>query len=454
MKRLFGTDGVRGIANVDLTAQKAFAMGQAAALVLTGALRHKPVIYIGKDTRISGDMLEAALTAGITSAGADVLLAGVIPTPAAAILTRERADAGIVVSASHNPYEDNGIKIFDNNGAKLSDALEDEIETLLRADMPLKTHSAIGRVRQDKSAAERYIDFLLACNTPDLSRLRVVVDCANGAASVTAKKLFSMLNAKDLRVIHNVPNGLNINDRCGSTYLESLRETVADGGYDIGIAFDGDADRCLCVDHTGKVVDGDRIMAACATRERERGYLPHDAFVCTPMTNLGLHVWARRNGLRTVTVSSVGDRYVLEEMQRGGYALGGEQSGHIIFLRHSAAGDGQLTALKLLSVMAETGQSLAGLAEDVPQYPQVLLNVAVDPESRQAVMSHPAVLESVRRAEDALGEDGRILLRLSGTEALVRVMVEGRDGDEVGRFAEEIAACVMRSSQPAGESGH
>jgi phosphoglucosamine mutase len=439
MARLFGTDGLRGIANDDLTAQKAFSLGQAAAAVLTRELHHKPVIYIGKDTRISSDMLEMALAAGITSAGADVLLAGFIPTPAIAVLTRERADAGFVVTASHNPYEYNGIKTFNHKGFKLSDAIEDEIETLIGSDIPLGKD--IGRVRQDKTAADRYIDFLLSCNTPDLSHLRIVLDCSNGAASITAKKLFSNLNAKELRVIHNVPNGININDRCGSTNIGFLQNTVTDGGYNIGIAFDGDADRCLCVDHTGKISDGDRILAICAMRERERGYLPYDTFVCTVMSNLGLHAWAEKNGLKTIR-AQVGDRYVLEEMQSGGFLLGGEQSGHIVFMRHSAAGDGQLTALKLLSAMAETGKSLAELTEDIPHYPQILLNVKV-PDKEKAVSSQ-AVAETVEKAEKRLGKDGRVLVRASGTEPIVRVMVEGKEKEEVRRLAEDIAAAVKK----------
>ncbi|MDR0326343.1 MAG: phosphoglucosamine mutase [Oscillospiraceae bacterium] len=444
MGRLFGTDGVRGVANEDLTAQRAFLIGQAAAVVLTGAVKHKPIIHIGKDTRISSDMLEMALAAGITSAGADVMLAGFIPTPAVSNLARERADAGIVVSASHNSYEFNGIKIFNSEGRKLPDALEDEIEALAATDIPLKTHGDIGHIRQDKNAVERYIEYLLACSMPDLSCLRVAVDCANGAASVTAKKLFSMLNAKDLRIIHNVPNGRNINDRCGSTYLESLRKTVADGGYDIGIAFDGDADRCLCVDHTGKVTDGDRIMAICARQEHERGHLPHNTFVSTVMSNLGLRVWAEENGLRTVS-APVGDRYVLEEMQKSGYLMGGEQSGHVIFLRHSPAGDGQLTALKLLSAMSETGKSLAELTSDIPQYPQTLINVAVTPGQRGALASNQALAEAVKAAEEALGANGRVLVRPSGTEPLIRVMVEGKDRVEVRRLAEAVADVIKKT---------
>ncbi|MCL2003798.1 MAG: phosphoglucosamine mutase [Oscillospiraceae bacterium] len=441
MARLFGTDGVRGIANEDLTAQKAFSIGQAAVAVLTRELHHKPVIYIGKDTRISSDMLEMALAAGITSTGADVLLAGIIPTPAIAILTRERADAGFMVTASHNPYEYNGIKTFNRDGRKLSDAIEDEIEALITSEIPLGKD--IGRVRQDKSAADRYIDFLLGCNTPDLSHLRIVLDCSNGAASVTARKLFSNLNAKELRVIHNVPNGVNINDRCGSTHMTSLKETVLDGKYDVGIAFDGDADRCLCVDHTGRVIDGDGIMAVCATREKARGYLPGDTFVCTVMSNLGLRVWAKEKGLKTAD-AQVGDWNVLEKMQTNGFLLGGEQSGHMIFMRHSAAGDGQLTALKLLSAMAETGRSLADLTSDIPSYPQVLINVPVSVSARAMLASAPAVAEAVKNAENELGEDGRVLLRPSGTEPLVRVMVEGKNEATVSRLAEGIAAAVKK----------
>jgi phosphoglucosamine mutase len=437
MGRLFGTDGVRGIANKDLTAQKVFSIGQAAAAVLTKELHHKPVIYIGKDTRISSDMLEMALAAGITSAGADVLLAGFVPTPAVAVLTRERADAGFAVTASHNPYEYNGIKTFNHDGFKLSDKLEDEIEAMIQSDIPLGKD--IGRVRQDKNAVERYIDYLLGCNTPDLSHLRIVLDCSNGAASITAKKLFSTLNAKELRVIHNVPNGVNINDRCGSTYLTSLRETVIDGGFDVGIAFDGDADRCLCVDNKGNIINGDLIMAVCATRERERGYLPSDAFVCTVMSNLGLRVWAKEKGFKTID-AKVGDRYVLDEMTKNGYLLGGEQSGHVIFLRHSAAGDGQLTALKLLSAIAETGKSLAELTQDIPQYPQVLENVTVKPGRQELILNDKAVKDTIAKAESILGANGRILVRPSGTEPFIRVMAEGKDEEEIRHLVDEISA--------------
>jgi phosphoglucosamine mutase len=439
MARLFGTDGVRGIANQDLTAQTAFSIGQSAASILSKSLQHKPVVYIGKDTRISGDMLEMALAAGITSAGADVVPAGVLPTPAIAMLTKSSADAGFVISASHNPYEYNGIKIFGSEGHKLSDEQEDEIEALMKTGTT--SGAVIGRVRHDAAAADKYISFLHSCESPNLSGLRIAVDCSNGAASATADKLFSPLNAKELRIIHNEPDGVNINDRCGSTHLESLIKTVTDRGYDAGIAFDGDADRCLCVDGNGKVLDGDSIMAVCAAREKRLGFLPGDRFVCTVMSNMGLHVWAKAKGFETVR-AKVGDRYVMKEMLDRGALLGGEQSGHIIFMRHSAAGDGQLTALKLLSEMAETGKSLAELTKDIPAYPQVLLNVTVKPEVKERLASSHGLLKAVEQAEKELGENGRVLVRPSGTEPLVRVMVEGKNQEDVRRLAENIAACI------------
>lgn len=441
MGRLFGTDGIRGIANDGLDTRLAFLVGQAAALVLTRATKHKPVIYIGKDTRISSDMLEAALAVGVTSAGADAVLTGVAPTPAVAYLTKERADAGIVISASHNSFEYNGIKIFNCEGFKLSDELENEIEALLSSDMPLKTGAEIGYIRRDELSVMQYIEYLRTCAAPDLSGLRVAVDCANGAASETAEALFQKLNPAKLTVLHNEPDGININDNCGSTHMESLQKTVVGGGYDIGIAFDGDADRCLFVDHLGNIVDGDRIMAVCALHERDCGHLPGDSFVATVMSNLGLHVWARENGLRIIG-APVGDRYVLEEMRKSGFLLGGEQSGHVIFLRHTTTGDGQLTALKLLTVMSETGKSLADLISGIPQYPQVLVNVPVREDIKHKLAEHLSVREAVRQAEETLGTDGRVLVRPSGTEALVRVMVEGKDGGEIANLAGQIIAVI------------
>jgi phosphoglucosamine mutase len=379
-------------------------------------------------------MLECAIAAGITSAGADVLLCGVVPTPAVAYLTKEHADAGVVISASHNPYEYNGIKIFDRDGFKLSDALEDRIEALVNE--PASPGGAIGRVRPFGNAAERYTDYLLRCVTPDLSGLRIAVDCANGAASLTAKRLFNKLNPAELNVIHDEPDGFNINDRCGSTHMDGLRRLVTDRHCDVGFAFDGDADRCLCVASDGRVVDGDQIMAVCARHENEPG------FVATVMSNLGLHVWTRERGIKLVC-APIGDRYVLEEMRKGGHMLGGEQSGHVIFLRHSTTGDGQLTALKLLSAMSG-GVNLTQLS--IPQYPQILLNVPVRWEDKATLAERPAVLAAVSAAKLALGADGRVLVRPSGTEPLVRVMVEGKDEEEITRLARDIADTIEQKS--------
>ncbi len=439
MGRLFGTDGVRGIANETLNAKLAFSLGQAAAAVLTEESHSRPVILIGKDTRISGDMLEAALAAGVAAAGADALLAGVIPTPGVAFLTRRHADAGVVISASHNPFEYNGIKIFNKDGYKLSDTLEDRIEALMKDGLPPKTGGEIGRIRSFEQAAEQYADYLASCVPLDLSGMRIALDCANGAASETAEALFRRMNPAELIVINSQPNGVNINDRCGSTHMDTLRRLVVERQCDIGFAFDGDADRCLCVDADGNLIDGDRVMAICAMHEREKGR--QGAFVATVMSNFGLHVWARENGIEMVC-APVGDRYVLEEMQKGGYVLGGEQSGHLIFLRHSTTGDGQLTALMLLSVMRETKKGLAELCEKIPKYPQILLNVPVRWEDKATLAERPAVLEAVEEAEKTLGADGRVLVRPSGTEALVRVMVEGREEAVIDRLAQTIADAV------------
>jgi phosphoglucosamine mutase len=419
--------------NETLNAELAFRLGRAAAEVLTEDTRHKPVIVIGKDTRVSGDMLEAALTEGVTSAGADVLLAGVVPTPAVAYFAKYHADAGVVISASHNPYEYNGIKFFNGCGYKLSDELEDRIESLIN--QPLKIGGGIGRIRPYVQAAERYIEYLLSSVTFDLSGLRVALDCANGAASATAEALFRYMNPKELFVINDRPDGVNINDRCGSTHMEALRALVTEKHCDVGFAFDGDADRCLCVDADGNIVDGDKIMAVCALHEKE------PAFVATVMSDLGLHIWARERGIRLVC-APVGDRYVLEEMLKSGIMLGGEQSGHLIFLWHSTTGDGQLTALKLLSAMAETGESIQSLTSEIPKYPQVLLNIPVRWEDKAKIAEHPAVSAAVAEAEKSLGADGRVLVRPSGTEALVRVMVEGRDAEEIAALAHEIQRAV------------
>ena len=365
--KLFGTDGIRGRANIELDPVLAFRAGQAAAYVLSAGNGHKTKILIGKDTRISSDMLEAALTAGICSMGADVELLGVITTPAVAYLTvKHKADAGIVISASHNPYEHNGIKMFGAEGYKLNDDLEASIEELILdpSKMQLKTHSEIGRVNRNEGAdILEYISFLVSTIKGDLSGLKIAVDCANGASSQTAALLFERLNA-DVEIRFDAPDGVNINANCGSTHLENLRQRVLSGGFDIGVAFDGDADRCMMVCETGEILDGDRIMAACALHMKQEGRLRNDTFVATVMSNLGLHAFAKKNGLK-VLCADVGDRFVFEKMREGGHVLGGEQSGHVIFLEYITTGDGQLTAIQFLELLKKSGKkSVAFLSYD------------------------------------------------------------------------------------------
>ncbi len=442
MGKYFGTDGIRGVANKGLDCQLAFKVGQAAALVLTEEVRHKATIYIGKDTRVSSDMLEAALVAGVTSAGSDVVLLGTIPTPAVAFLTKSRADAGIVISASHNPFEYNGIKLFNTLGFKLSDELENRIEELMDTEMETKTGAAIGRVIHDTEAWRQYVDSLLKVSTENLSGIRVVADCSNGAASETAKLLFSKLGLKYYSIINSEPDGVNINENCGSTNMDSLRDHVVSGKYDIGIAFDGDADRCLAVDEKGRLIDGDCIMAAAALSERKEGFLPFNTMVATVMSNFGLHKWAKSNSVRVIC-APVGDRNVLEEMLKGGFYIGGEQSGHVIFHRHSTTGDGQLTAVKLLNILASRACKASKLLDDVPTYPQVLINVPLTHSNKDDVLKNEAVLDEISKAEKALKGNGRVLVRPSGTENLVRVMIEGQIYDEIKRHAEAIASKIM-----------
>ncbi len=441
MGKLFGTDGIRGIANESLDCRTAFKVGQAAAVALTEGTQNKPVLYIGKDTRISSDMLEAALVAGVTSAGADAVLLGVAPTPAVAYLTKNHADAGVMISASHNPFEYNGIKMFSGQGYKLSDELEEHIEMLMQSDLPVKKGADIGRVVHREDLIEQYIDHLASVANVSLDCLRIAVDCANGAASRTARKLFGLLGADELDVAFDEPNGVNINVECGSTALQNLQKRVVGGGFDIGIAFDGDADRCLIVGENGAVLDGDRIMAVCGLAERDCGQLDGQTIVATVMSNLGFHVWARQNGLKLLT-ASVGDRYVLEEMLKGSYQVGGEQSGHVIFLRHATTGDGQLTAIKFLSALKKRGCMVSQLVADIPQFPQILINVEVRPELKDTLSEHPDVSREVERARETLGENGRVLVRASGTEALVRVMIEGQNQQVIGDLAEKIANVI------------
>lgn len=441
MGRLFGTDGVRGTANRELTAELALALGGAAArqLARPGGPR-RPVAVVGRDPRASGEMLEAAVIAGLTSEGVDALRVGVLPTPAVAYLTSAYdADFGVMISASHNPMPDNGIKIFGPGGHKLDDATEDQIEELVAAGPGLRpVGAAIGRVVDAEDALDRYLRQVGKASTDRLDGLTVVVDCAHGAASVAAPRAYRAAGARVI-AINAEPDGLNINDGCGSTHLDSLRAAVLAHGADLGLAHDGDADRCLAIDAAGEVVDGDHIMVVLALAMREAGELADNTLVATVMSNLGLHLAMRAAGV-TVRTTGVGDRYVLEELRAGDYSLGGEQSGHIVLPALATTGDGILTGLRLMSRMAQTGSTLAGLASAMRTLPQVLINVEV--ADKAAAVAAPAVRAAVEQAEAELGDTGRILLRPSGTEQLIRVMVEAAEEDIAQRLATGIAESV------------
>jgi phosphoglucosamine mutase len=444
-RRLFGTDGVRGLANGELTPELALAVSGVAARVLaTPGLGHRPVAVVGRDSRASGEMLEAAVTAGLTSAGADVLRVGVLPTPAVAHLVAEfSADLGVMISASHNPMPDNGIKLFAAGGHKLPDAVEDEITAGMDGrDWQRPVGARIGRVRDVSEAAGRYVDHLLLATPHPLDGVCVVVDCAHGAASVIAPEAYRRAGA-DVVALHAEPDGLNINDGCGCAHLDQLRKAVLAHGAAIGIAHDGDADRCLAVDAAGDVVDGDQIMAILALAMRESGELVADTLVTTVMSNLGLHLAMREHGV-SVRTTAVGDRYVLEALSAGGFSLGGEQSGHVVLPEYATTGDGLLTALRLMARIVTSGRSLADLAGVLTRLPQVLVNVAVTDKS--VVAAAPAVLDAIATAEAELGETGRVLLRPSGTESLVRVMVEAPTQQAAEAIAHRIAAVVAQAS--------
>jgi phosphoglucosamine mutase len=439
--RLFGTDGVRGVANRELTAEFALALGAAAArrLARTDATR-RPVAVVGRDPRASGEMLEAAVIAGMTSEGVDALRVNVLPTPAVAYLTSAYdADFGVMISASHNPMPDNGIKIFGPGGHKLDDADEDRIAELVATGPGLRPVGAeVGRVVDAEDAPERYLRQLSKASSARLDGLTVVVDCAHGAASVAAPRAYRAAGARVI-AINAEPDGLNINDRCGSTHLDSLRSAVLAHRADLGLAHDGDADRCLAVDAAGEVVDGDAIMVVLALAMREAGELAADTLVVTVMSNLGLHLAMRSSGV-CVRSTGVGDRYVLEELRSGDYRLGGEQSGHIVLPALATTGDGIITGLRLMSRMAQTGSPLAGLASAMRTLPQVLINVEVT--DKATTLESPLVRAVVRQAEAELGDTGRILLRPSGTEQLIRVMVEAVDDEVAHRLAAGIAESV------------
>ena len=444
MGQLFGTDGVRGVANLELTAELAFKLGQVGAHVLTAETRHVPKILVGTDTRISGDMLESALVAGICSVGAEAVCIGVAPTPAVAYLTKfYGADAGVVISASHNPYEFNGIKFFNNNGYKLSDLIEDRIEHIISGSgekLPRPTGSSIGRKSVIGNAADDYISYVKSTIDVDLSGLKIAVDCANGASFRIAPAILRSLNA-EVFVINDRPDGININKRCGSTHIDSLREFASACGADAGLAFDGDADRVLAVDEKGDIVDGDRIMAVVGIDLKRRGKLPKDTIVATVMSNLGLDITAKREGLNVVK-TKVGDRYVLEEMLKKGYALGGEQSGHIIFLEHSTTGDGLVTSLQLLRIIKESGKKLSELASVMEILPQVLKNARVNNGNKDRCMEDEKIACLFRELEVELNGEGRVLIRPSGTEPMVRVMIEGKDHKYIAAKAEELVRMI------------
>lgn len=431
--KYFGTDGIRGIVNKGLDAALAFKVGQATAMVLSEGLKSdaRPLVTIGKDTRISGDMLEAAITAGLCSAGADVMHLGVIPTPAVAFITTEcGADAGIVISASHNPYEHNGIKIFNGNGFKLSDDLEAQIEQLIDSDEPLteKQNGEIGRILpRGRECVDRYVEHVVSVADGKIGKLKVMIDCSNGAATRTVNDIFGRFPL-DLELIKDHPDGCNINANCGSTHIEILGRMVVAGGYDLGLAFDGDADRCLAVDENGQLVDGDKIMAICGKAMIAEGKLQKNAIVATVMSNLGFHEYCGKNGI-DLHCAAVGDRNVLEMMQEKGFNLGGEQSGHVIFLDNATTGDGQLAAVRFLQVISKSEKKLSELAAEIPTYPQVLLNISIEGgnEAKVAIISDESLKQAIEAEQKALGNSGRILVRPSGTEALIRVMVEAAD---------------------------
>ena len=445
MARLFGTDGVRGIANEELTPLLAMQLGQAGAYVLTKENAHKPTIMVGCDTRISGDMLANALMAGACSVGANCVFVGILPTPAVAYLTKKyKVDAGVVISASHNPVEFNGIKFFDGNGYKLPDALEDEIEMLIRRDMPdikFPTGTAVGKIKYRTDAREEYINHAIQTVPMDLDGMKIVVDCAEGAAYYTSVEALKELGASVV-AIHNNPDGANINSNCGSTHMAELQARVVFEKASLGLAFDGDADRLLAVDEHGEIVDGDQIMAIVGNYMRDKGKLKKDTIVATIMSNLGVFLMGREQGL-TIEQTKVGDRYVLERMREIGASLGGEQSGHIIFLDENTTGDGLLSALHLLQVIVDTGKSLSELTQIMEVLPQALVNAKVANHKKEKYMEYPEIAEAIRKLEEKFAGEGRVLIRPSGTEPLVRVMIEGKDSTVIRQDAERLANLIQ-----------
>ena len=443
--RLFGTDGARGVANTEITCEIAMQIGRAAALVLSednGGKR--PVVMIGKDTRASGDMIEGALVAGLCSVGANVILLGVVPTPAVAyMVTTYQADAGIMISASHNPCEYNGIKIFASTGYKLPDEVENRIEAIVldkAQELPVPVGGDVGMVTRKADAVDEYVAHVASTVDVKLDGLRIALDCANGSASVSAAKLFEALGAK-FEIYCSEPDGVNINDNCGSTHIGNLQKIVKEGGFDAGFAFDGDADRCLAVDNNGNLVDGDYILALMAEDLKERGALKGNAVVGTILTNMGFGKYCAERGM-TFVAAKVGDRYVLEQMLKNGYNLGGEQSGHVIFLDYCTTGDGQLTAVQICGMLMRSGRKLSECTDLVKPLPQTMVNVRVTPEGKAKWKTCQPLKDAVSAAEEELKGTGRVIVRESGTEPLIRVMTEGEDEAQILRLADELAAVV------------
>ena len=441
MRRLFGTDGIRGIANEYLSCERAVQIGRALGTVLSSNRKYRPRVLIGMDTRISSEMLASAITAGLCSVGGDVLALGVVPTPAVAYLVKKyKAKAGIMISASHNPYQYNGIKIFGEDGFKLSDELEEQIESIVLDNTPparLATAEEIGKRVDASYALHDYISYLTHTTSESLDGLRIAIDCANGSSSVSARELFESCGA-ECYMLYDKPDGININNGCGSTDMRALKAFVTENSLDAGIAFDGDADRCLAVDERGGEVDGDFIMAMLALKLKDEGKLAKNAVVGTVMTNFGFTKFCEENGIKYVA-AKVGDRYVLEMMNQEGYSFGGEQSGHIILREHATTGDGQLTALALLSHLKKSGKKLSELCRVMKKYPQFTVNVSANQNEKIAFFTDEEIKEIISDAEARIGSDGRLVARPSGTEPLIRIMVEGKDEKATKLIAEETA---------------
>lgn len=447
MGRLFGTDGVRGVANSELTPELAFSLGKAGAYVLSKGSEKKPTFLIGMDTRISGDMLENALSAGILAVGGDVIKVGVLPTPAIAHLVKHYdADAGIVISASHNPYEYNGIKFFNSEGFKLDDSIEEEIEDIILRQIDVNshiTHDQIGKCREaDDNALDIYVKFLESTADFTLKGRKIVLDCANGAAYQAARMVYDRLGANTVTIGVN-PNGTNINDGCGSTHPELLQEAVIREGAFIGLAYDGDADRLIAIDEKGRIIDGDKLICICAKMLKEEGRLAKNLVTGTVMSNIGFHKYLKDMGCET-RATDVGDRYVLEDMLKTGGIIGGEQSGHIIFLDKTTTGDGILSSIQLVRAVLKSGKNASELSDEIKIYPQVLVNAKVTNENKKRYMEDEEVVKAFDEVSAKLGDTGRLLVRPSGTEPLVRVMIEGEDTESITEMAEELADMLSK----------